>query len=112
MTESNIFPDNRFIALDQFLNLLGFKKFEWQSLFRILGRADSGFLEYRIGNLEIEVNVGSCEPLDQNEDICLRIIFRIVKNNVEKSAIYTYKISELEALGKEKKIKIENFKIR
>ena len=113
MTESNnIFPDNRFIALDQFLNLLGFQKFEWQSLFKILGKADSGFLEYRIGNVEIEVNVGSCEPLDQNEEICLRIIFRTEKENVEKSAIYTFKISELEALGKEKKLQIENFKVR
>jgi hypothetical protein len=87
---------------------LGFQKIEWQSLFKILGRADSGFLEYKIGNIEIEVNVGSSEPLDQKEDTCLRIIFRIVKDNVEKSAIYTYKISELEALGKDKKMKIIN----
>ena len=110
MNESDIFPDNRFIALDQFLNLLGFRRFEWQSLFKILSRSNCGFLEFKIGDMEIEVNIGSGESLAQCEDDLLRIIFRRTKDNVEKTATYAYEITELKALGKEKKMKIESLK--
>jgi len=105
-----VFPDNRFIALDQFLNLLGFRRFEWQSLFKIFSRANCGFLEFKIGDVEIEVSIGSGESLAQGEDDLLRIVFRRTKDNVEKIATYAYELTELKALGKEKKMKIESLK--
>ena len=110
MSESSVFPDNRFIALDQFLNLLGFKRFEWQSLFKVFSRANCGFLEFKIGDVDIEVSIGSAESIVQSEEDLLRIIFRRTKDNVEKTATYSYELTELKALGKEKKIKIENVK--
>jgi len=34
---------------------------------------------------------------------------RVVKDNVEKSAVYTFEMMELEALGRGKQLKVENF---
>ena len=110
MSESSVFPDNRFVALDQFLSLLGFKRFEWQSLFKVFSRANCGFLEFKIGDVDIEVNIGSGESITQDENNFLRIIFRRTKENVEKTATYAYELTELKALGKEKKMKIQTLK--
>jgi len=110
MSESSVFPDNRFIALDQFLNLLGFKRFEWQSLFKVFSRANCGFLEFKIGDVDIEVNIGSGESMAQGQEDLLRIIFRRTKDNVEKTATYAYELTELKALNKEKKMKIQSLK--
>ena len=110
MSESSVFPDNRFVALDQFLNLLGFRRFEWQSLFKVFSRANCGFIEFKIGDMDIEVNIGSGESIAQDEKNLLRIIFRRIKDNVEKTATYAYELTELKALGKEKKMNIQSLK--
>lgn len=110
MSESSVFPDNRFVALDQFLNLLGFRRFEWQSLFKVFSRANCGFIEFKIGDVDIEVNIGSGESIAQDEKNLLRIIFRRIKDNVEKTATYAYELTELKALGKEKKMNIQSLK--
>jgi len=110
MSKSGIFPDNRFAALDEFLKLLGFGRYEWQSLFKVLSRADCGFLEFCIGDVAIEVYVGSGDSVGEGEGDWIRIIFRVTKDNVEKSATYTYEMTELKALSKGKKLKIASFK--
>ena len=109
MSEGGIFPDNRFAALDELLRLLGFRRFEWQSLFKVLSRANCGFLEFCIGDVSIEVNIGSGASIGDGEDDWVRIVFRVWKDNVEKSAVYTFEMKELKALDKEKKMKIESF---
>ena len=110
MSGGVIFPDNRFTALDEFLKLLGFNRYEWQSLFKVLSKADSGFLEFCIGDVTIEAFVGSGDSIGEGEGDWMRIIFRVFKDNVEKSAIYSFEMRELKALGEEKKLKIESFK--
>lgn len=98
LSETGIFPDNRFIALNQFLGLLGFSKFEWDALFKLISKANCGFLEYRIGDVNIEVNIGSGDSLAEEENDWIRLVFRFIKNNVEKTAVYTFKMNELETL--------------
>lgn len=106
MEESDLFPTNRFVALDEFLNLIGFGKFEWQSLFKVLSKAGYGFLEFCIGDIVIEVNVCSDDLYGGvGKDDLIQIIFRKFKNNIEKSATYTFNISELRALDRDKKLK-------
>jgi hypothetical protein len=105
MKKSDLFPDNRFIALDEFLNLLGFRRFEWQSLFKVLSKAGCGFLEFCIGDLVIEINVGSGDSFGIEEGDWIQIIFHKFKNNIEKSATYTFNMSELKALDRERKLK-------
>ncbi len=100
MDKFNVFPDNRFLALDQFLKLLGFSKSEWDSLFKIINRANCGFLEFKIGDVSIEINIGSGESLGEGEGNWITIIFRRTKNNVEKSATYSFEINELKRLSK------------
>ena len=100
LNETGVFPDNRFVALDQFLKLLGFSKFEWDALYKVINKADCGFLEYRLGDVTIEVNVGSGDSLAQEEGDWIRLVFRVVKGNVEKSAVYTFEMNELKKLAK------------
>ncbi|TRZ51060.1 MAG: hypothetical protein D4S01_05560 [Dehalococcoidia bacterium] len=105
MNKTELFPDNRFVALDQFLNLLGFNRFEWDSLFKILSRANCGFLQFNIGDVVIEVNIGSGESIGEGEDDWIRITFRRIKDSVEKSAIYSFEINELQKLSKRTKLR-------
>ena len=105
MDKFGVFPDNRFLALDQFLKLLGFSKFEWGSLFKIINRANCGFLEFKIGDASIEVNIGSGESLGEGEGDWITIIFRRTKDNVEKAATYYFEVNELKRLSKITKIK-------
>lgn len=109
LSESGIFPDNRFAALDEFLRLLGISRFEWVSLFKVLSRANCGFLEFMLGDVLIEVHIGSGTSIGDGEDDWVRIVFRVVKDNVEKSAVYTFEMMELKALDKGKQLKVESF---
>ena len=108
MSKTGIFPDNRFVALDQFLKLLGFSGFEWESLFKVFNKANSGFLEHRLGDVTVEVNLGSGESIAQGEDDWIRLVFRRTKNNVEKSAVYIFEMKELKRLAKGNTIKKHN----
>ena len=101
--EDQLFPDNRFVALDEFLRLLGISRFEWSPLFKILSRASGGFLEFHIGNVTVEVNIGFGSSDGAGEDDWMNIVFRVAKDNVEKFAVYTFEMSELKALEKENK---------
>lgn len=110
MEKSDVFPDNRFSALDEFLKLLGFSRFEWRSLFKVINRANCGFLKYYVGDVTIEVNIGSGESIGEGEDDWIQIIFRRTKDNVEKSAIYSFEINELKKLSKKIKIRKSHVK--
>ena len=50
----------------------------------------------------MKINVGSGESLGEGEEDWARIEFKMLTNNVEKSAIYSFTINELESLNKEK----------
>ena len=105
LNKTRIFPDNRFVALDQFLKLLGFRSFEWDSLFKVFNKANCGFLEYRLGDITVEVNLGSGASIAQGENDWIRLVFRVSKDNVEKSAVYTFEMNELKKLTKRNKIR-------
>lgn len=106
LIEDGVFPNNRFEALNQFLELLGFREYEWNSLFMVINRANCGFLEYEIGDISAQLTLGRGETLGEDEDDWVRLIFSIRKEQVEKSADYTFEMNELKNLSKKSKIEL------
>lgn len=104
MSEKDDFPNNRFVALNQFLDLLGFSKNDWNSLFKVINKANCGFLEYEIGDIHVQVALGRGEILAEDEDDWVRLIFSIRKDHVEKSADYIFEMNELSNLSRESEV--------
>jgi len=76
---------------------------------RSSGELTGDVLEFCIDNVPIEVHIGSGTSVGEGEDDWVQIVFRVVKDNVEKSAVYTFEMMELKALDRGKKLKIESF---
>lgn len=107
MSLSDKFHENRFAALEEFLSIVGLKRSEWASLFKVLRKANCGFIKFCISDdVSIEVHVGSGPSLGEGFDDWIRIEFKVVKDRVEKSTVYTFEVIELEALDREKQLKI------
>lgn len=100
----NVFPDNRFVALNEFLKILRLKKPELDALFKVLSNANCGFFHFRICDLSIDINIGSGESITEDEEDWVQVKFEMSKNNIEKSAIYTFKIMELKTITEKQNI--------
>ncbi len=105
MSKKGLFPDDRFVAFDQFLKLFGFSKIEWHTLFKVLNCANCGFLKFYFGDISVEIKVGSGESLGKGENDWLQLIFLRIEDYVEKTTTYTFEISELKNLRRKTTIK-------
>lgn len=104
MTVLNRFPGNRYDALEEIQKLLGFSQIEWQAFFRIIRKADDGFLEFNRGGLIVQFALWS----EDEKRVNLSIEFQ--KEKLGESATYEYSLEELEAFSHKRGLKIESFK--
>lgn len=94
------FPENRYDALEEVQKLLGFNSSEWKGFFKILRKADDGFLEVHLGDLQIQFALWS----EDEKKVHLSLEYQ--KERTGKSATYEYSINELEAFSSGRKLKI------
>jgi hypothetical protein len=119
MTLFDGFPENRFAALEEVQELLGFKRLELLSFLATLGKADDAFLRYGFGDLSVTVTVneglfGCLESLEKDEAVCernrsktlIRVCLEMAKENVERSATYQFTIEELERIDCVRQLKV------
>lgn len=104
MTVLDGFPRNRFDALDEIQKLLGFTQTEWHAFFRIIRKADDGFLEFNRGGLMVQFALWS----EEEKKVNLSIEF--LKRKLGKSATYEYSLEELEAFSLQRGLKVENLR--
>jgi len=104
MTILNRFPGNRYNALEEVQKLLGFSQIEWQAFFRIIRKADDGFLEFNRGGLTVQFALWS----EDEKKVNLSIEFQ--KGKLGKSATYEYSLEELEAFNNKKGLKVESLR--
>lgn len=117
MLELSGFPQNRFAALDEIEKLLGFKTLELLHFFKVLCKAEDGFIRYRIGYLFIEFMLdrplicldmqsedkcGSGKAQGEHEQNEIRISFELERNGVEKTVAYRFTVKELAAFTEQR----------
>jgi hypothetical protein len=100
------FPVNRYNALEEIQKVLGFSQIEWQAFFRIIRKANDGYLEFSRGGLNVQFALWS----EDEKKVSLNI--ELQKNKTEKSATYEYSLTELEAFSKRKQLKVSSFRDR
>ncbi len=104
MTVLNGFPGNRYDALEEIQKLLGFNQIEWQAFFRIIHKANDGYLEFNRGGLTIQFALWSEDGKRVNLSI------ESHQRKFGKSATYEYSLEELEAFSARKKVKVESLR--
>lgn len=100
MTMLGKFPGNRYDALEEIQKVLGFSQNEWQAFFRIIRKANDGYLEFNRGGLNVQFALWS----EDEKKVSLNIEFQ--KNRSEKSATYEYNLDEIEAFSEKKKLRV------
>jgi hypothetical protein len=104
MTILGEFPGNRYCALEEIQKVLGFSRIEWQTFFKIIRKANDGYLEFNRGGLNVQFALWS----EDEKKVSLNIEFH--KNKSEKSATYEYSLDELEAFSVRKRLKVSSFR--
>ncbi len=94
------FPENRYDALEEVQKMLGFNSMEWKIFFKVLRKADDGFLEIHLGDLQIQFALWS----EDEKRVHLSLEYQ--KERTGKSATYEYSINELEAFSSGRKLRL------
>lgn len=95
-------PENRFTVLEEVQKLLGFTEVEWKCLFSVFRKANLGMIHFNLGDVTVALTRS-----EEREKLHLYLEWK--KERMEQSVIYTYSLSELEALRNKKQLRIENF---
>jgi hypothetical protein len=106
------FPENRFVALEELSNLLGFTRSEWTSLCKLLKKADEGFLEFYVGDMTVTIQTGKDFETVNDCDRWIRISYTLVRDKIETHVVHNFGIRELEALSRKKNLKVISSKKR
>ena len=93
---------NRYTAIEETRNMLGFTPSEWRYLLRALSKTDNGWFQFMRGNLTIDFK----KFVDINE-LHMQITFE--KGKTKKSTNYTYDLNEF-TKPKAKKIRVSQSK--
>mgnify|MGYP001118066990 CR=1 FL=1 len=106
-TFSSDFPENRFTALEEVQSFLKLNKIEMKNLFKVLCKADDGYLEFNFGEITIQFTRGF-GVWSEDENV-VRLAIELDKDVMGKTATYEFKIKELQALRKKKQPKIDKY---
>jgi hypothetical protein len=96
MASSSGFPENRYEALEESRRLLSLTESDFRSLLGVLSRTDFGTLDFSLGKIAISLSVSG------DEEVCLTV--GLGQGRIEKSAEYTFHLSELGLSKKQRKL--------
>jgi hypothetical protein len=106
-TFSSDLSENRFTALENVQSFLELNSIEMKNLFKVLCKADDGYLEFNFGEITIQFTRGF-GVWSEDENV-VRLSIELDKGVMGKTTTYEYKIKELQVLRKKKQLKIDNY---
>lgn len=93
------FPENRYATLEEVKSFLESKNISWRSLSEVLCKADDGFLIFKFGDITIQFDNLSWSDWSKDEKM-VQLSIELKKDRIGKTAVYEYKMKELEELRK------------
>jgi hypothetical protein len=95
-SQASSFPENRYEALEESRRLLGLTESDFRSVLKVLCRTEFGTLNFSFGKVSISLST------DGDEEVCLSV--GLGQGQVEKSAEYKFRLSELGLPRKQKRL--------